>query len=101
MDTIVGIDLGTTYSAAAILGDDGPVMIPNAVGGTLTPSVVGVDEGGEILVGAAAKELRVTKPERTASLFKRQMGTDWTGKLPPGGAHRRRGASRVGPGIFV
>ena len=54
MPPVIGIDLGTTNSAAAFLGEDGPRIIPNAVGGRLTPSVVGVDEGGRVLVGAAA-----------------------------------------------
>jgi len=55
MDPVIGIDLGTTNSAAAFLGPDGPVIIPNAVGGRLTPSVVGVDESGKVLVGAARR----------------------------------------------
>src|SRR5262245_5777524 len=76
MDPVIGIDLGTTNSAAAFLGPDGPEIIPNAVGGRLTPSVVGVDESGAVLVGAAARELQVLHPERCASLFKRYMGTD-------------------------
>jgi molecular chaperone HscC len=76
MDPVIGIDLGTTNSVAAFLGPDGPQIIPNAVGGRLTPSVVGVDESGAILVGAAAKELQVLRPDRCASLFKRYMGTD-------------------------
>jgi molecular chaperone HscC len=76
MDPVIGIDLGTTNSAAAFLGPDGPQIIPNAVGGRLTPSVVGVDGRGEVLVGAAARELQVLRPERCASLFKRHMGTD-------------------------
>jgi molecular chaperone HscC len=76
MDPVIGIDLGTTNSAAAFLGPDGPQIIPNAVGGRLTPSVVGVDASGAVLVGAAAKELQVLHPERCASLFKRYMGTD-------------------------
>jgi len=78
---IIGIDLGTTNSAVGIMTDDGPQLIANALGGNLTPSVVGIDSGGEILVGHAAKELRVLYPERCASLFKRQMGSDWTVKL--------------------
>jgi molecular chaperone HscC len=78
MDPVIGIDLGTTNSAAAVLGPDGPQIIPNAVGGRLTPSVVGVDESGKVLVGAAAKELQVLHPERCANLFKRYMGTDRT-----------------------
>ncbi|MBX7104844.1 MAG: Hsp70 family protein [Gemmataceae bacterium] len=77
-DTVVGIDLGTTFSAVAYLGASGAELIPNALGETLTPSVVGIDESGRLLVGAAARELRVTRPERTASLFKRYMGSDWT-----------------------
>lgn len=81
MDPIIGIDLGTTNSAVAWLGDDGPRLLPNALGEPLTPSVVGVDPDGHILVGAAAKELRVTRPERCASLFKRQMGSDWKADL--------------------
>jgi molecular chaperone HscC len=82
MDPIIGIDLGTTNSAAAWLADDGPKLIPNAVGGTLTPSVVGLDPDGKLVVGAAAKELQVLHPERCACLFKRHMGSDWTAELP-------------------
>src|SRR4029079_9695110 len=81
MDPIVGIDLGTTNSAVAHLAEDGPRLIPNGLGAPFTPSVVGLDDGGELLVGAAAKELRVTRPERCASLFKRHMGSDWTAAL--------------------
>src|SRR5262249_38778739 len=81
MDPIIGIDLGTTNSAAAYLADDGPRLIPNALGATLTPSVVGLDEGGEVIVGAAARELQVVRPERCAALFKRHMGSDWTADL--------------------
>src|SRR6476646_63490 len=81
MDPIIGIDLGTTNSVAAWLADDGPRLIPNALGQPLTPSVVGVDPDGHLLVGAPAKELRVTHPERCASLFKRQMGGDWKAEL--------------------
>jgi molecular chaperone HscC len=81
MDPIIGIDLGTTNSAVAFLADDGPRLIPNALGATLTPSVVALDEGGQVLVGAAARELQVVHPERCASLFKRHMGSDWTADL--------------------
>lgn len=82
MDPIIGIDLGTTNSAAAWLADDGPRLIPNAVGGTLTPSVVGIDPDGKLVVGAAAKELQVLHPDRCTCLFKRHMGSDWTAELP-------------------
>jgi molecular chaperone HscC len=78
MDPIVGIDLGTTNSAVAHLTDDGPAIIPNALGGRLTPSVVGVGDDGIVVVGAAARELQVLRPDRCASLFKRWMGTDRT-----------------------
>jgi molecular chaperone HscC len=81
MSEIIGIDLGTTNSLAAYLGDDGPQVIPNALGSSLTPSVVGVDKQHKLLVGAAAKELQVMHPESCASLFKRYMGTDWKIKL--------------------
>src|SRR5262245_28301246 len=81
MSPIIGIDLGTTNSAAAHMTPDGPKLIPNALGGVLTPSVVGIDEDGKLLVGAEAKERRVTRPERTAALFKRHMGTDWTATI--------------------
>src|SRR6516164_2578421 len=81
MQRIIGIDLGTTNSAAAYMSENGPKLIPNALGEVLTPSVVGVDEDGKILVGRAAKELQVTQPDRCASLFKRYMGTDWKAEL--------------------
>src|SRR5262245_5412533 len=81
MDPIIGIDLGTTNSAAAWLADDGPRLIPNALGAALTPSVVGLDEGGQVLVGAAARELQVDHPERCAALFKRHVGSDWKADL--------------------
>ncbi len=74
MSNIVGIDLGTTNSLCAVFQDGKPVLVPNSVGQMLTPSVVGVLEDGQILVGSAAKELRVTQPERCTSCFKRWMG---------------------------
>jgi molecular chaperone HscC len=76
MDPIIGIDLGTTNSAVAHLTPNGPEVIPNALGGRLTPSVVGVDDSGTVLVGATAKEFQVLRPDRCATLFKRFMGTD-------------------------
>lgn len=75
---ILGIDLGTTNSAAAYMTPDGPRLIPNALGDTLTPSVVGLDGSGALLVGRAAKELSVAHPERCAAAFKRRMGDRWT-----------------------
>ena len=81
MDKIVGIDLGTTFSAVGLMGDDGPRLLPNALGDVLTPSVVGLDLDGKLLVGRPAKELQVLHPERCAGTFKRYMGTDWTVEL--------------------
>ncbi|MCC7474276.1 MAG: Hsp70 family protein [Pirellulales bacterium] len=78
MPPIIGIDLGTTNSLCAHLVEGVPRLIPNAVGEVLTPSVVGVTESGQVLVGAAAKELRVTQPDRCASCFKRFMGSNET-----------------------
>lgn len=76
MTEIVGIDLGTTNSLVAYLTPEGPEIIPNSLGEALTPSVVGIDEKGHLLVGRTARELQVLKPERCASLFKRLMGTE-------------------------
>lgn len=78
---IIGIDLGTTNSLVAYLADEGPQLIPNSLGEVLTPSVVGIDAEGKLLVGRAAKELQVVQPDCCASLFKRHMGSDWTVKL--------------------
>ena len=73
---IVGIDLGTTFSLVAVMRDDGPVVLPNALGDNLTPSAVSVLDGGELLVGAAARARATTHPERTALVCKRDMGTE-------------------------
>lgn len=72
----IGIDLGTTNSLVAYWSDNGAVLIPNALGEYLTPSVVSVEESGEILVGRIAKERLITHPHVTASTFKRFMGTE-------------------------
>ncbi len=75
MPPIIGIDLGTTNSLCAIFQDGTPQLIPNAFGENLTPSIVCVTEEGALLVGAAARELRVTQPDRCAACFKRFMGS--------------------------
>ena len=82
MNKVIGIDLGTTNSAVAYMTEQGPKLIPNAVGEKLTPSVIGLDEDGKLLVGQAAREYRVTSPARCASLFKRKMGSDVDILLP-------------------
>ena len=72
---VIGIDLGTTNSLAAVMGEDGAAIIPNSFGEPLTPSIVSAIEGGEILTGKIAAERRFTDPANTASVFKRSMGT--------------------------
>ena len=72
---IIGIDLGTTNSLAAVWRGGRSELIPNALGEYLTPSVVSVDEDGAVLVGRAARERLITHPELTAAHFKRFMGT--------------------------
>ncbi len=81
MTPIIGIDLGTTNSLVAYLSEDGPRLIPNALGEVLTPSVAGIDRDGKLSVGQAARELQVVAPERCACLFKRYMGSDWKTKI--------------------
>lgn len=71
----IGIDLGTTNSLIAYWTEEGPVIIPNSLGEHLTPSVVSIDDNGEVLVGKIAKERQITHPELSASVFKRAMGS--------------------------
>ena len=79
MPRAVGIDLGTTNSVVAVLEGGEPVVIPNAEGSRVTPSVVGFSKTGEILVGEVAKRQAITNPDRTVRSIKRQMGRkDWT-----------------------
>lgn len=73
---IVGIDLGTTNSLIAYYTEEGPKIIPNRLGDNLTPSVVSVDENGQIFVGETAKERMLLYPDTSASIFKRYMGSD-------------------------
>ena len=75
---IVGIDLGTTNSLVAVFTEEGPVSIPNRLGKHLTPSVVSVDENGNVYVGETAQERRNLYPDSVAQAFKRSMGTDRT-----------------------
>lgn len=77
---LIGIDLGTSNSALAWFHDGESQLIAGAEGERLTPSVVGLDDDGHILVGAAAKARLVSHPHLTVASFKRYMGTDktWT-----------------------
>lgn len=72
---MVGIDLGTTNSLIAYYTEDGPKIIPNRLGKNLTPSVVSIDEKGQIYVGDTAVERGLLYQESTASVFKRDMGS--------------------------
>ncbi|WP_278602003.1 molecular chaperone DnaK [Actinomyces naeslundii] len=78
MARAVGIDLGTTNSAIAVLEGGEPTIIPNAEGSRTTPSVVAFSKTGEVLVGEIAKRQAVTNVDRTISSVKRHMGTDWS-----------------------
>ncbi len=77
----IGIDLGTTNSACGIFREDGIELIPNRLGDFLTPSVVGFDEKGEIIVGRTAKERLINHGDKTVAVFKRLMGTEHRIKL--------------------
>lgn len=78
---LIGIDLGTTNSLVSYWTDEGVKIIPNVLGSNLTPSVISVDDGGEILVGEIAKQRLITHPNETVAVFKRFMGTRKTFQL--------------------
>lgn len=78
MGKVVGIDLGTTNSAIAVMEGNEAVIIANAEGERITPSVVGFSKTNERLVGRIAKRQAITNPERTVVSIKRKMGTDYT-----------------------
>ncbi len=73
---LIGIDLGTTNSLAAVFRDGAPQLVPNALGHVLTPSAISAGDGDAMIVGLAARERLSTHPLRTATAFKRWMGTD-------------------------
>ncbi len=73
---IIGIDLGTTNSLVAYYTDEGPKIIPNRLGENLTPSIVSVDEDGQVYVGETAKERMQLYPGTSAAVFKRNMGSE-------------------------
>src|SRR6186713_655189 len=77
MAKTIGIDLGTTNSAMAMLEGGEPTVIPNAEGGRTTPSVVAFTKDGQRLVGAPAKRQQVTNPQNTIFSIKRFMGRKW------------------------
>jgi len=73
-DRIVGIDLGTTNSLVAFMQGETPVVIPGEDGLNLVPSVVALDEHGQIIVGSAARKYLIETPERAVYSIKRLMG---------------------------
>jgi len=85
MSKIIGIDLGTSNSAAAIVEGGKPIIVPSAegttVGGKAFPSYVALTKDGELLVGEPARRQAVTNPERTILAIKRKMGTDYKIKI--------------------
>lgn len=73
--TIIGIDLGTATTEAAVFRNGKPEMIPNFDGNLVTPSVVGMDESGNFIIGEKAKAQFLMAPDRTVIEIKRKMGT--------------------------
>jgi len=82
---IIGIDLGTSNSAAAVIINGRPIIIPSAegtsIGGKAFPSYVAFTDDGQVLVGEPAKRQSVTNPEGTITGIKRKMGTDYKVKV--------------------
>ncbi|MCU0697084.1 MAG: Hsp70 family protein [Myxococcaceae bacterium] len=81
MEPVIGIDLGTTYSAVATLDSGRPALIPSRAGARLTPSVVGFTAMGERVVGERAQILGDEAPERAAPATKRFIGKRWSAAL--------------------
>ncbi|MBS7644553.1 molecular chaperone DnaK [Candidatus Bathyarchaeota archaeon] len=84
-EKIIGIDLGTSNSAAAVMIGGKPVIIPSAegttVGGKAFPSIVAFTRDGQILVGEPARRQAITNPEGTVTAIKRKMGTNYKVKI--------------------
>ena len=80
-DDIVGIDLGTTNSEIALYRDGRPEVLPDEQGRTILPSVVGISEAGELLVGEAARNQLLLYPDRTVRSIKRRMGQSETVRM--------------------
>src|SRR5579872_117012 len=80
MSKIIGIDLGTTNSAMAVMQSGKPEIIANSEGARTTPSVVAVNKNGERLVGQVARRQQVTNPKNTIYEVKRLIGRRWEDK---------------------
>ncbi len=92
---LVGIDLGTTFSAIATLDDHGqPVTLPNRDGEMLTPSAVYIDEGTAV-VGQSALDVALEQPDKVATLIKRRMGHPTLGRLVSGREFRPETLSAI------
>src|SRR5438105_3512336 len=92
---LVGIDLGTTFSAISTLDDNGQaVTLPNREGEMLTPSVVFLD-GTTTVVGQAARDVALEQPDKVASLIKRRMGHPAYGRLVDGREFRPETLSAI------
>ncbi len=76
MSKIIGIDLGTTNSAVAVMEGGSASIIPNAEGNRTTPSIVAFSKDGERLVGETAKRQAIMNPDRTVASIKRDMGSE-------------------------
>jgi len=81
MGKVIGIDLGTTFSAVAVMEGGKATIIPNAEGSRTTPSVVAITKEGERLVGQVARNQAITNPEHTVRSIKRHMGEDFKVKI--------------------
>src|SRR6516164_10986430 len=92
---LVGIDLGTTFSAIATLDERGhAVTLPNRDGEMLTPSAVLIIEGGAV-VGEAARDVALEQPDRVATLIKRRMGHPTFGRPVSGREFRPETLSAI------
>ncbi|MEO8785147.1 MAG: molecular chaperone DnaK [Candidatus Saccharimonadales bacterium] len=80
MSKIIGIDLGTTNSAMAVMQAGKPEIIANSEGNRTTPSVVALNKNGERLVGQVARRQQVTNPKNTIYEVKRLIGRNWSDK---------------------
>lgn len=78
MSTIIGIDLGTTNYCVATIKDGKPIIIPNAEGAYITPSVISFSATGDIKIGESAKRQAVTNPQNTISSIKQFMGESYS-----------------------
>ncbi|MFO0936138.1 MAG: Hsp70 family protein [Gemmataceae bacterium] len=93
---VIGIDLGTTFSAIATLDDRGkPTTLPNRDGDMITPSAVYLSDDGQAVVGQPALDVGLEQPDRVATLMKRMMGHEDYGRIVAGRHFRPETLSAV------